>query len=528
MSRYTLETEPTGTNGTAGLRVVVVNRATGTKSDPVDVRREDVRDAAARLAALMPPANADDVERELSAALDDDVVRDRDTELANAEEVHRLHRHELLYHVERGEFYVNPGTHWQRDADGQVARWAKEVARTSADRLRETVAGKDLAKFQRSVESARGLSGVLRLLQTETGVSVTAERFDADPYALNVANGTLDLRTGAMRPHDPADLITHCLSTPYDPQATCPLWESVVSRSMDKNPRLIGYLRRWCGLFLTGCPNTHELLIAHGSGANGKSVIFDTLCGLLESLAGVAPDSLLIARHGQSEHPTEIADLFGKRLVVASETESGATLRLQLIKRLTGDSTIKARFMRQDFFEFRRTHKLVLITNNRPRLSENTEAVWRRLRLLPFNVVIPPGERDPNLLDKLKAERAGILAWCVRGCLEQQRDGMNPPDEVLVATNQYRADADELAEFIAAKCVTGDPETFKASRADLHGAYVAWAKQMNERHPLERNELYEAIRRREGITEAVWKADGQAVRGFRGVAIVNSASEGCR
>jgi putative DNA primase/helicase len=293
---------------------------------------------------------------------------------------------------------------------------------------------------------------------------------------------------------------------------------------MDGNARLIGYLQRWAGLFLTGSPNTHELLIAHGSGANSKSVIFDTFCGLLGPLAGVAPESLLIARHGQTEHPTEIADLCGKRLVVASETESGATLRLQLIKRLTGDAMIKSRFMRQNFFQFRRTHKLVLITNSKPRLTENTEAVWRRLRLLPFNVVIPPDERDPNLLDKLKAEWSGILNWCVRGCLEQQRQGMNPPEEVLVATNDYRDEADELAEFIASRCITGN-DMFRVSRADLNGAYVAWAKATGERHPLDRNALYEAIRRREGVIEAAWKGGGQAVRGFTGIGLAAPNSE---
>jgi putative DNA primase/helicase len=453
---------------------------------------------------------------------------DRATELANAEEMHRRHGHELRYHVDRGEFSVSTGKQWKSDVEGQVTRWAKAIARTSTQRLLDSVDRRELARFQKQVESARGIESVLRLLRTEPGISVTHEAFDQDDYLLNVANGTIDLRTGKLRPHDPADMITHCICTPYNPAAMCPLWQSVVTRSMDGNEDLIAYLQRWCGLFLTGAPNVHELLICYGSGANGKSLIFDFLCWLLESLAGVAPESLLIARHGQSEHPTEIADLLGKRLVVASETESGATLRLQLIKRLTGDATIKARFMRQDFFEFRRTHKLVLITNNKPRLSENTEAVWRRLRLLPFNVVIPPAERDPHLLEKLKTEAAGILAWCVRGCLEQQRTGMNPPQAVLVATDEYRSEADDLADFLQAKCMIGDPGVFRVSRADLYSAYIAWAKASNERHPLERNAFYEAIRRREGINDVMFKAGGNPVRGFKGIGLASGHEEGSR
>jgi putative DNA primase/helicase len=176
--------------------------------------------------------------------------------------------------------------------------------------------------------------------------------------------------------------------------------------------------------------------------------------------------------------------------------------------------------MRCDFFEFHRTHKLVLITNNRPRLSESTEAVWRRLRLLPFDVVIPPQERDLNLLEKLKKEYPGILAWCVAGCIDQLRNGMNPPNEVLVATEEYRNEADELADFINSRCIEGDPEVFRVSRADLHQAYVGWAKQTNERHPLDRHALYEAIRRRNGIDERPWKVKDVAVRGFRGIALV--------
>jgi len=443
----------------------------------------------------------------------------RATELANAEEVHRQRGSSLLYGVDRGEYFIWCGTHWQRDIDGQVSRWVKEIARGTEARLQAGIDARTLSRHIAKMESSSGVSGVLKLLQTEAGVSAAAAAFDADDYALNASNGTLCLTTFALRPHRQRDRITHCLKTPYLADAKCPIWESVVSRSFAGKPELIGYLQRWAALFLTGCPNIHELLIAYGVGANGKSVIFDTLTALLEGYAGVAPESLLIANQ-HAQHPTEIADLLGKRLVIASETESGANLRLQLVKRLTGDATIKARFMRQDFFEFRRTHKLVLITNNRPRLTENTEAVWRRLRILPFNVVIPPAERDPLLLDKLRAEFPGILAWCVRGCRDWQRNGMKPPADVLIATEEYRDDADDLAEFIESCCIVGDAETFRVMRAELFTEYVAWSRNGGDRHTLDRNAFYEAVRRREGIVEDRWKSAGRAVRGFRGIGVM--------
>jgi putative DNA primase/helicase len=164
---------------------------------------------------------------------------------------------------------------------------------------------------------------------------------------------------------------------------------------------------------------------------------------------------------------------------------------------------------------------MVLITNNKPRVSEDTEAVWRRVRLIPFNVVIPAEERDPNLIEELQAERPGILAWCVRGYLEQLRDGMNPPAEVMLATEQYRQESDELADFIAACCIEGS-DTLRVTRADLYATYLSWAKRSNER-PMDRNALYEAIRRRDGIQQGSWKMDGKAVRGCSGIGLAASA-----
>lgn len=437
------------------------------------------------------------------------------TELALAREVHREHGADLRFDVERGQWRIWNESHWQLDVTGQVVRWAK----AASGRTREMFAGLNkvaLAAAVKRMESAAGIGGILTLLKTEPGVSVTSADFDRNQMWLNVGNGTLDLRTGNLRPHDSRDMLSMQIPTIFNPQADAPIWREFLNRIMDGNAKLIEYLQRIVGLSLTGDITVQELFILFGVGANGKSVFVETVCGLLGKYAGTAPDTLLIARD-RCEHPTEIADLLGKRLVVASETEDGGKLRLQLVKKLTGDGRLKARFMRQDFFEFDRTHKLILVTNHRPRVSETTEAAWRRIRLIPFNVIIPPDERDPELIAKLRGQYPGILAWAVRGCLDWQAGGMQPPDEVLIATDEYRAEADTFMDYLSERTIRFDGA--RVSRAELWADYQGWAAKSPDR--LDRGQLYDRIRQLDGVSDDQWKVSGSRVpsRGFHGVGL---------
>lgn len=227
-----------------------------------------------------------------------------------------------------------------------------------------------------------------------------------------------------------------------------------------------------------------------------------------------APPSLLV-KSSRDEHPTEFADLVGRRLVVASETEDGAALRMQFVKRATGDMTLKGRRMRQDFFEFRRTHKTVLVTNNRPRVKEDSEAVWRRLQLVPFDVVIPSEQRDPDLLEKLRAERPGILAWLVRGCIECQRDGLRTPEAVESATAGYRDEEDSIGRFLDERCVVDSSCTAPESRTFVEWrhlllAYQAWCESSGE-CALTGRALGHALDKR-GLLSATRKVDGRAAK----------------
>jgi putative DNA primase/helicase len=226
-----------------------------------------------------------------------------------------------------------------------------------------------------------------------------------------------------------------------------------IDRIMGANERLIAYVQKVLGNAVSGDANSQFFPIFWGEGANGKSTLLGIAQYVLGDYASIASDSLLTV--GRQEHPTELADLQGRRLVIASETEEGGRLRVQLVKRLTGEVRMKARRMRQDFYEFDRTHHIILQTNNRPRIDEDSEAVFRRIRLVPFTVIIPLPERDPGLLDKLKAEASGVLTWLVMGCLAWQREGLDMPPEVADANQNYREESNPLGEFVDDCCTIG-------------------------------------------------------------------------
>lgn len=458
------------------------------------------------------------------------------TDLGNAERFAQQHGGTLRYCQSLGTWFVWDGARWAEDQVGTAIRLACETARWILDEARRCDnrdQREQLANWAMASEHRSRLEAMVVLARAQPALAVTIEQFDADPWALNTMSGTIDLITGDLRPHRREDMLTKLSPVPYDPDALCPLWERFLDRIMAGDRSLIDYLRRFFGYSLTGGIELQFLPILHGVGANGKSVFVDTIKAIAGDYACDAPPSLLV-KSGREEHPTEIADLLGRRLVIASETEDGATFKMQLVKRLTGDATLKGRRMRQDFFEFRRTHKTVLVTNNRPRVKEDSEAVWRRLHLVPFNVVIPPDERDPHLLEKLRAEAPGILAWLVRGCLECRRDGLRPPDAVKAATAEYRGDEDAVGRFLEECFVLDEPDTPLDARSsvawkDLAALYSQWCTESGEK-PLTSRKLGQALEKR-GLTSKTHR-DGKLtlkVRvGLRMVDLPVMAEEGER
>jgi putative DNA primase/helicase len=418
------------------------------------------------------------------------------TDLGNARRLARRYGDRIRYCAPWRTWLAWDGRRWVRDQTGQVKRLAKQTVQaiaSEADRVDDEDEQKAILKWAMISESKKALDAMVAVAESEPGIPVEPDQFDADPWLLNVANGTIDLRTGQLRPHRKEDLITKMCPAAYDPAATCPHWEKFEEEIFAGDKDVIAYMRRAVGYAFTGVDSVQEIIIAYGEGSNGKNAYFETIREILGDYGNVAePDLLLANKFGR--HPTGVADLHGKRFVTASETDDGKELAEALVKRLTGDRRIKARFMSKDFFEFDRTFKVFLATNNKPEIKGRDTAIWRRIRLVPFAIkfetepdkpIAPPHilRANPDLPATLRAEAPGILALLVRGCLDWQRDGMKPPRAVVAATNAYRKEMDTVGDFLELRCTSWlhhptlkDDARVKAG--DLYRAYVAFAKDL--------------------------------------------------
>lgn len=396
------------------------------------------------------------------------------SDLGNSERLIKRHGENIRFVTGVNRWHVWDGRRWAPDEANKIVGFAKETALSIFNEAAgSTYMGeqKELSKHALAAQSRDRLSAMVYLAQDRRAVHPSA--LNTDPWALNCNNGTVDLRTGVLRPHDRADLITHVCPVDYEPAAGCPRWEAFMAEVLP-DPAVRVFVQRWLGHSGTGDVREQYLPFFWGDGNNGKSVLLDTVSAVYGSYASEAPPDLLTAGAGGGDHPTDIADLLGRRFVVASETEAYAKLRVQLVKRLTGNARLKGRYMRQDFFEFDRTHKLVLATNGKPQITETTEAIWRRVRLVHFSVVIPGPRVDKSLMHKLRAEHKGILAWLVRGAVDWLREGLTEPAAIVSATRAYREASDAFAEF-SAECLRLEDGAFAASE-DVRKAYEAHCK----------------------------------------------------
>jgi putative DNA primase/helicase len=378
-----------------------------------------------------------------------------------------------------GKWMVWTNTHWDYDQHGTVLAHAKKTIKRLARQVEYMDNDQALALMAhiKTSLSAGKLKAMVECAESEEGVPILPKELDAHPWLLCVANGTIDLRGGALRPHDRMDYLTACLSVHYDKDATCPKWNAFLSRVMAGNTSLIRWLQKAVGYALTGVIREHILIILWGTGRNGKSTFLNTILALLEAYGMKATSELLmVSTHDR--HPTERADLFGKRFVTTIETEQGRRLAEVFVKEATGGDPIRARRMREDFWEFKPTHKFFLGTNHKPVVRGTDTAIWARLKLVPFVVTIPEKEQDKTLPDQLTLELPGILNWALEGCLIWQKEGLGEPDEIRQATAGYRAEMDVIGQFIDDCCDTGPHKREAASV--LYEAYKRWCDQTGE------------------------------------------------
>ena len=377
------------------------------------------------------------------------------TDVANGERLVARHGADLRYCHQTREWFVYDGQRWAPDSSGELARRAKETARSiyiEAAAVDDLLESQALAKHAMASERSSRITAMIELAQSEPGVSVASAAFDADPWLLNVANGTIDLRTGKLRTHDRGDLMSKLAPVAYDPTNTrCDRWEKFVERIMGGDGELTGFLQRAIGYSLTGVTDEQCLLFLYGSGNNGKTKLLETLRLLLGDYAIQADFTTFLER--KSDGPrNDVARLCGARLVTSSEVGEGKRLNESLVKTLTGSDVIAARKLFQESFEFTPAFKLWLAANHKPEIRGTDVGMWRRIRLVPFTVQIPEAERDEQLLDKLRAELPGILSWAVAGCLLWQRDHLMVPSVVQQATSEYRTEMDRVGAFLEECC----------------------------------------------------------------------------
>jgi putative DNA primase/helicase len=439
------------------------------------------------------------------------------TDVGNAERLVARYGEKIRYCKDMGKWLIWDGVRWQVDDANQMIELAKETVRGIA---REAPRNKDGERDERyrdhalASESEARLRAMIRLAQSDdkAGIVVPASKLDADPWLLNCLNGTIDLKTVDLLPHDPAHFITKVIPFEfYNHHPRPPAWMRFLERIMGGEHRLVYFLQRCIGYVLTGDTSEQCFFLLYGKGANGKSVFLEVIRSLLgEDYARQADLSTFLSRQ-HTGIPNDLARFKGVRFVSGTEMDEGKRLYEPLVKLVSGGDTITARFLYKEFFEFVPSFKLFIATNHKPNVVGVDHAIWRRIKLIPFPVTIPEHEQDRDLLRKLKAELPSILTWAVWGCRRWRRGGLRFPDQVVQATRGYREESDVVGRFIEECCEIGHGQ-----RATVKELYEAFVKRHGEEgdRPMNSSQFGQRMAAK-GFDR--WRTGSS--RGFEGIAV---------
>lgn len=364
---------------------------------------------------------------------------------------------------------------------------AHELVKEMLYGLRDASPSKEVLK---KIESAMSYSKIKAILQTAASLpfmSALHDEFDADPYLVNLQNGTYDLRLDEMRPHSPLDRLTMVAGASYDPKATCPRWDAVIKQSLGGDESLIDYFYRALGYAMTGLTIEKRFWIIQGKGDSGKTTVMNAVRGVLGDYFRIADWSTFAAGKNDNEqrHRTDLVALVGGRVVSASEGGQGVKLSEGMIKAITGRSSMSIRELNRKPFTIRPNWHIFLDTNHLPPLRASDSAMWARVVLLLFRHSVPVEEQlrfraehgDLEIL--LHAERDGIFNRLLYGWESYNQLGrLAEPQSVLTATAEYRKREDTFGEFLEEMCEYGDE--LRISKGLLHGSYLAWAKKRAE------------------------------------------------
>ncbi|WP_377322843.1 phage/plasmid primase, P4 family [Pimelobacter simplex] len=380
------------------------------------------------------------------------------------------------------------GRRWVEDAKGHAVRAVLEELRIAIAESFST-GDTDFRKDVHKCETSRGVAGVLDLASSLEPFAVTTDELDKDPYLFNTHSGTLDLRTLDLKPHNPADRLTKVASCDYDPTATGETFTAFINEVLP-DPDVRKFVQTLFGLALIGKVLEHVLPIFTGVGRNGKSTLLNVVRACMGDYAIEVEPDLLIER--DRAHPTGLLDLRGARLAVCQESDEGRKLAVGTVKRLTGGDPIRARRMRADFVQFDPSHTSILVTNHKPRVPGDDPALWRRLRVVPFDVVVP--NPDANLPDRLDLERDVVLAWAIQGLQAYGESGLQAPAAVQAATDTYRASSDVLGRFMEERTYRRNNDGVYVRAGDLFADWQSWCARNGE-HAGRQNEFAEAVAR---------------------------------
>lgn len=422
---------------------------------------------------------------------DVDILQFNFSDVGNAERLISILGKDMRYSPSRCKWLIWTGKHWNIDTDGQAERLAQRIVKMlqaagdeidPQDDSKKEEFKKIIKSFVLKSEGDNRIRAMLNQAKISYGVPIKADETDKDIYSINFKNGTLDLRTGTIKNHDRKNYITKIVDIDFKTDADCPNWIKFLDKIFHKNTELIEYVQRSIGYSLTGSITEQCFYMLYGNGANGKSTFLKAIDDILGDYADSLKGSSLMVKRNDDGARGDLAKLQGKRFVVTSELNDGQTFDESLLKALTGGDTVPVRYLYGEDFPLKPQFKLWIGTNEKPKVKGTNLGIWRRVRLIPFLYTFSTEEKDENYYEKyLKPELPGILNWAVEGCIKWLRDGIEIPEEVKAAIEDYRGEMDTIEHFIDECCVIGEQCTVKI--ADIYDKYCNWCNE-NREHEL--------------------------------------------
>lgn len=395
----------------------------------------------------------------------------------------------LHYSYNRKKWYIWTGKHWMIDGYGSVKKLADEICEEMKN---EAIAEDDQKqadkklKFALRTASSAGKEAMIKEAQHIGSIPVSPDDWDTYGDYLNTPNGVVNLANGELMPHDPALMLTKMTYAEYDPNGGKPeRWLQFIDEITDGDADMARYIQKCAGYAACGDGSEQCAFFLHGMGNNGKSTLIYTLADVLGTYAAnVQPETLMMKNGSSGTASSDIARLKDVRLVVCEEPSEGIRLNEGLLKQLTGGGRITCRFLYGDEFEYTPVFKIMLATNHKPTVRGTDFGIWRRIRMVPFNVNIPESKLDKNLMYRLRDEYPQILAWIVEGYQMWKKEGIKSPEQVKAATDEYKAEMDITATFVS-QCIEIDYDTdCRISASDMYQCYVRWSKDAGEHYTM--------------------------------------------